>query len=222
MLALPLIVALLAGQSCTVATVPLAPTIRIDGDSRMQGGLCSSTSPTAPAGYMDAALPGGTAGGWLVKNAGVTGTTPAQQRAAYENATTGAAKSCNGERCGYQVVGGAANCLRVGTAAATCLADHTWMVDDALSNGVGVVWFNETSYVGWNMAAGTEAQVPVFNGLWLTACSSRAASNPRLKCVDIYTASGVPKTNTCDGIHDNQTGTNQLGAWLLAALLTIR
>lgn len=222
MTALPLLLAVLASQVCSPSLEPLPPTIVVYGDSRMAGNLCSVTGPLSPPAYLDANLGGGTAAGVLVVNAAVSGTTPAQQRAAYENATTGESKACRGERCGYMVVGGAANCLRVGTSPATCLADHTWMVTDALSKGLGVVWFDETDYQAW-ASAGTNptGQVTTYNGLWQTACGALAISNRRLKCLSLYADMGVPLVNTCDGVHDNQTGTNLRGSKIHAALLSI-
>lgn len=218
MLVLPLLVAVLAAQTCTPTTAPRLPTVAVYGDSRMQGGLCSSTSPSSPPAYLDANLPGGANGGWLVKNAGVTGYTPAQILAAY---TAGEATLCNGERCAYLVVNGGVNCLRTGTAPATCLADMTTLVDDALGKGYAVVWMGETDYSLW-ASAGTNptTQATTFNSLWASACTARA-SNTRLKCLSLYTAMGVPLTNTCDGVHDNQTGTNLRGSLILSALQSI-
>lgn len=215
---LPLLVALLAGQTCSPATTPRPPTIAVYGDSRMQGGLCSSSSPASPAAYVDANLPGGASYGWLVKNAGVTGYTPAQILAAYNS---GEATLCNGERCAYLVVNGGVNCLRLGTAPATCLADMITLVDDALAKGYAVVWMGETDYSLWASAGSNPTtQATTFNTLWTAACAARA-SNTRLKCLDLYTSMGVPLTNTCDGVHDNQTGTNLRGSLILTALQSI-
>jgi hypothetical protein len=221
MIALPLLLAVLSGQACTAVTTPRVKTVYVIGDSRMQGGLCSASSPASPPGYMDANLQGGADYGWLVKNAGSTGTTTAQQRAIYENATTGESKACNGERCAHFVIGGAVNCLRAGSLASTCFADHVWMVDDALSKGVAVVWFEETDYSLWASAgANPGTQVAAYNTAWSAACAARA-SNKLLKCMSNYVESGVPLANTCDGVHLNQTGTNSLGARLLTALQSI-
>lgn len=221
MTALPLLLAVLAGQVCSPATVPLVPTVVVYGDSRMAGGLCGVTGPLSPPAYLDANLGGGTAAGVLVVNAAVSGTTPAQQRAAYENTTTGESKACRGERCGYMILGGAANCLRVGGVPATCLADHTWMVDDALSKGVAVLWFDETDYSTWASAGTNPAQqVTDYNTAWALACAARS-SNPRLKCLSNFAAMGFPLANSCDGVHFNQNGTNLLGSRLQSALLSI-
>lgn len=218
MLALPILVALLAGQTCTAATAPRLPTIRASGDSLIQGGLCSVTGPISPPAYLDANLPGGATGGWLVKNAGVTGTTPAQIRTAY---TTDEATYCNGERCAYLVLEGGVNCLRASTAPATCLADMTWIVDDALSKGYAVVWLDVTDYSLWASAGvNPTGQATAYNTLWAAECAARA-SNTRLKCLSLYSVMGVPLTNTCDGVHDNQTGTNLRGARILTALQSI-
>lgn len=217
-----LLVAEASAQTCTaVASAPRLPSLVTYGDSRMAGNLCGSASPVSPAAYLDANLPGGANAGWLVKNAAVSGTTPAQQRTAYENVTTGESVACNGDRCGHLLLMGAANCLRVGTAPATCLADHTSMVDDALSKGYAVLWLDETDYSLWASAgANPTTQVTAYNTLWQAACTARAA-NTRLKCLSNYTAMGVPLQNTCDGVHLNQTGTNLLGSRILTALQQI-
>lgn len=218
MLTLPLVLTLLAGQTCTAVTAPRLPTIAVYGDSRMQGGLCSSTNPVSPPAYLDTNLPGGATAGWLVKNAGLTGDRPDQIRTRY---TSGEATLCNGERCAYLVLNGGVNCLRQGTAAATCLADMTWVVDDALSKGYAVVWQGETDYSLWASAGSNPTtQATAFNALWAAECTARA-SNTRLKCLSLYTAMGVPMTNTCDGVHDNQTGTNLRGSLILTALQSI-
>jgi hypothetical protein len=219
MTALPLLLSLLAGQTCTpVSATPRVPTLVVYGDSRMQGNLCGSTSPVSPPEYLDINLPGGTAAGWFVKNSGVSGSTPAQIRTAY---TAAEATACNGERCGHLVLNGGVNCLRAGTAAATCIADMVWIVDDALAKGYVVVWLDETDYSLWASAgANPGTQVAAYNLAWQTACDARA-SNTRLKCLANYTALGVPLQNTCDGVHMNQTGTNLLGSRILTALQSI-
>lgn len=218
-----LLVALLAGQTCTAAAAPRLPTVRVDGDSIMAGNLCSVTGPLSPPAYVDANLPGGTTEGWLVKNAGVTGQTPAQIRATY---TAGEATACNGDRCGHLVLEGGVNCLRAGTAPATCLADMTFIVDDALSKGYAVVWLDVTPYKAW-ASAGTDptGQATNYNALWASACAARA-SNLKLKCLANYAAfvdgsGNLAAGNTCDGVHFNQTGTNALGARILTALQSI-
>lgn len=206
-------------QTCTAVTsAPRLPTLLAEGDSLMQGNLCSVTGPISPPAYLDANLPGGATEGWLIKNAGVTGQTPAQIRATY---TAGEATACNGDRCAHLVLEGGVNCLRTGTAAATCLADLTWVVDDALSKGYAVLWLDVTDYSLWASAGTTPtAQATAYNAAWQAACTARA-SNLKLKCLSLYSVMGVPLTNTCDGVHDNQTGTNLRGARMLTALQSI-
>lgn len=218
-----LLVADASAQTCTAATAPRLPTLRADGDSIMAGNLCSVTGPLSPPAYLDANLAGGTAEGWLVKNAGLTGQTPAQIRALY---TANEATYCNGDRCGYLVLEGGVNCLRVGTAAATCLADMTFIVDDALSKGYAVLWLDVTPYKAW-ASAGTDptGQATAYNTAWAAACTARA-SNTRLKCLANYAAlvdgsGNLTASYTCDGVHFNQTGTNLLGARMLTALQSI-
>lgn len=213
------LLALTLGASvCLPVASPRVPTLRASGDSIMQGGLCGVTGPLSPPAYLDTNLPGGTAGGWLVKNAGVTGTTPAQIRTAY---TTDEATYCSGDRCAHLILEGGVNCLRASTAPATCLADMTFIVDDALSKGVAVVWLDVTDYSLWASAGvNPTLQATTYNTLWQAACDARA-SNPKLKCLANYAAMGVPLVNTCDGVHMNQAGTNSLGARILTALLSI-
>lgn len=203
--------------------LPRVPTLRVGGDS-----LTLNTCVAGGAGpitTLDANLPGGASGGWLVVNKGVSGSTPAQIRTAY---TSDEATACNGERCASLIIEGGVNCLRLGTAPATCLADMTAIVDDALGKGVAVVWLNVTPYAGWGSAGvNPVGQATTYNALWQAECAYRA-SNALLKCLDNYSAFVDPSnpgfllpTYSCDGVHYSQVGMNLLASRLQTALLAI-
>lgn len=216
MITISLIVTLLAAQ--TPPTPPRLPTIVAYGDSRFQGGLCGTTSPLSPPNYVDINLPGGAGGGWLVKNAAITGYTPAQVLTAYN---AGEATACNGERCAYLMVNGGVNCMRADTDANVCIVSSVTLVDDALAKGYVVLWTSETDWSAWSQGGSNRSvQFATWMTAWNAACAARA-SNTRLKCVDISVVMGNPLQNTCDGVHQNQTATNLLGSTLLSALLSI-
>lgn len=225
LLLLPLLLAADASaQTCTaVSSAPRLPTLIAEGNSIMAGNLCSVTGPLSPPAYVDANLGGSTTEGWLVKNAGISGQAPSAIRTTY---TSGEATACNGDRCAHLLLEGGVNCLRVGTAPATCLADMTWIVDDALSKGYAVLWLDVTPYKAW-ASAGTDptGQATSYNTLWAAACAARAG-NTKLKCLANYAAfvdgsGNLNASYTCDGVHFNQSGTNALGARILTALQSI-
>lgn len=231
MIALPLLVVLLSGQICGAPSVPpRVKSIRVGGDSRTLNGCVAGG--TGPMVTLDAILPGGASGGYLLKNLGVSGSTPAQIAASYFDTTPGNTRgesvACNGERCGHLLLQGGVNCMRAGTAAATCFADMLPIVDDALSKGEGVVWANETGYAGWASAGPNPvSQQAAFNALWTAACAARA-SNTLLKCLNLSAVLDDPANpgyllpaNSCDGVHYSQVGMDAAAAAWKSALLSI-
>lgn len=219
MTTLTLLALTVASQVCISEPAPRLPTVAVYGDSRMHGNLCSSGTggnPASPAAYVDANLPGGVNAGWFVKNAAVSGYTPAQVLTTYNS---GESTLCNGERCFYLIINGGVNCLRTGTPASTCIVDTVTLIDDALTKYYAVIWLSETEYGSWASAGpNPAAQLSSWMTAWQAACAARA-TNPNLRCLDITVPMGNPLQNTCDGVHQTQAGTDLLGSLILNELL---
>ena len=224
MIVLALVLSLSAGQTCGAPSpARRVPTLRVSGDS-LTLNTCVGGG-TGPMTTLDANLPGGTTGGWLVKIGGVAGETAAQIRSRY---TSEEATACNGERCAHLVLEGGVNSLRVGVTPAATLADMAWVVDDALSKGYAVVWLDVTPYAGWASAgANPVTQATTYNSLWAAACDARA-SNPRLRCLSNYASFNDPANPgyllpaySCDGVHYSQAGMDLLAARIRTGLLAL-
>jgi lysophospholipase L1-like esterase len=199
------------------STLPRLPTVSGWGDSIMFG-VCSG----GPLNALDALLPGGTTQGWWMSNRAVSGENAAQIRARYiaEELT-----SCYGIRCGVLWLEGGVNCLRGGTAAATCLADMLWIADDATAKGYVVVWTDVLPYKTFS-GAGTDpvGQATSYNALMALACAARSG-NPLLRCVFSYAQFEDPgnpgalnPTYSCDGIHHTAAGAALMAARSLSAI----
>lgn len=230
LLAVCLLASEAGAQTVCTATAPRLPTVRVGGNSMMQNACVGGG--TGPITKLDADLPGGATGGWLVKNNAVIGDTAAQISTSYFDTTPGntrgEAVACNGERCAYLILEGGVNSLRTGSTPAATLAIMVAMVDDALTKNVAVLWLDVTPYAGF-AGAGTNptGQATGYNALWQAACDTRAA-NTRLKCLANYSTFVDPSNPgfllpaySCDGIHLTQTAMDLYSTRIRTALLSI-
>jgi len=217
--------AVLAQSTCTPATPTRpVPTVRISGDS-LTLNTCVGGG-TAPFTTLDGTVDGNASGGWLFRNAGVSGTTATQIATAY---TTDEATWCWGERCAFLVLEGGVNSIRTGTTPSSVAAAMAAVVDDALSKGYRVLWLDVTPYAGWASAGASPVQRATdYNDAWAAACAARA-SNPRLRCLANHAAFVDPANPgfllpaySCDGIHYSQAGMNLLASRVGAELLLLR
>lgn len=212
-----------SAQAVCTETAQRVPTVRVGGDSLVLN-VCV-VGGAGPITKLDTDLPGGLTGGWLVKNAGVSGQTAATIAATY---TADEATLCNGERCAHLILEGGVNSLRTGVTPAATLASMVAVVDDALAKGYAVVWLDVTPYAG-SGSAGTNpiGQANDYNALWTAACAARA-SNPRLMCLANYSTFVDPgnpgyllAAYSCDGVHYSQVGMDLISTRIRTALLSI-